>query len=131
MARGYIRAVYKMLGEETDIPAPDVYTTPQVMAWMMDEYSVLRGHNVPGMITGKPLPLGGSAGREDATARGGIYCVREAAKALGLNLSGATAAVQGYGNAGQFAHRLGIDLLGLESSGCFRLQRGHLQRSWP
>jgi glutamate dehydrogenase (NAD(P)+) len=114
VARGYIRAVYRMLGEETDIPAPDVYTTPQVMAWMMDEYSVLRGHNVPGVITGKPLPLGGSAGREDATARGGVCCVREAANILGLNLKGATAAVQGFGNAGRFAHRLGAELLGLK-----------------
>jgi glutamate dehydrogenase (NAD(P)+) len=81
---------------------------------MMDEYSVLRGHNVPGVITGKPLPLGGSAGREDATARGGVYCVREAANILGLNLKGATAAVQGFGNAGRFAHRLGAELLGLK-----------------
>ena len=114
VARGYIRAVYKILGEETDIPAPDVYTTPQVMAWMMDEYSVIRGHNVPGMITGKPLPLGGSAGRGDATARGGVYCIREAARVLGLKLAGATAAIQGYGNAGQFAHQLGAEVLGLK-----------------
>jgi glutamate dehydrogenase (NAD(P)+) len=102
------------LDEETDIPAPDVYTTPQIMAWMMDEYSVIRGYNVPGMITGKPLPLGGSAGRGDATARGGIYTVREAAKLLGMDLKGATAAIQGYGNAGQFAHQLAIDILGMK-----------------
>ena len=114
VSRGYIRAVFKVLGEHTDIPAPDVYTTPQVMAWMMDEYSLIRGHNVPGMITGKPLPLGGSAGRNDATARGGIYCLREAATALGLPLAGATAAIQGYGNAGQFAHQLGAEMLGLK-----------------
>jgi glutamate dehydrogenase (NAD(P)+) len=114
VARGYIRAVYKILGEETDIPAPDVYTNPQVMAWMMDEYSLIRGHNVPGIITGKPLALGGSQGRGDATARGGIFCVREAAKVLGANLNGATAAIQGYGNAGQFAHQLAVELLGMK-----------------
>ncbi len=114
LSRGYIRAVHRILDEETDIPAPDVYTTPQIMAWMMDEYSVIRGYNVPGMITGKPLPLGGSAGRGDATARGGIYTVREAAKLLGMDLKGATAAIQGYGNAGQFAHQLAIDILGMK-----------------
>jgi len=114
LARGYIRAVWKILGEENDVPAPDVYTNPQIMAWMMDEYSVIRGHMVPGMITGKPLQLGGSAGRGDATARGGIYTTREAGKVLGIDLQGATAAVQGYGNAGQFAHQLAEDLLGVK-----------------
>jgi glutamate dehydrogenase (NAD(P)+) len=113
LARGYIRAVWKILGEETDVPAPDVYTNPQIMAWMMDEYSVIRGHMVPGMITGKPLQLGGSAGRGDATARGGIYTVREAAQVLNINLQGAKAAIQGYGNAGQFAHQLAEDILGM------------------
>ncbi len=114
LSRGYIRQVGRILGEETDVPAPDVYTTPQIMAWMMDEYSVMRGYNVPGVITGKPIPLGGSQGRGDATARGGMYCIREAAKVLGIDLKGATAAVQGYGNAGQYAHILGQDLLGLK-----------------
>lgn len=113
LARGYIRAVWRMLGEETDVPAPDMYTNPQIMAWMMDEYSTIKGHMAPGIITGKPLALGGSAGREDATARGGIYTVRETAKTLGLNLKGATAAIQGYGNAGQFAHQLAEDILGM------------------
>ncbi len=114
ISRGYIRSIGHYIGAETDVPAPDVYTTPQVMAWMMDEFSVMTGYNVPGVITGKPLPLGGSAGRGDATARGGIFCTREAAKALGINLQGATAAIQGYGNAGQFAHKLGVEILGLE-----------------
>jgi glutamate dehydrogenase (NAD(P)+) len=114
LSRGYIRALGHFIGPETDVPAPDVYTTPQIMAWMMDEYSIMTGYNVPGVITGKPLILGGSAGRGDATARGGIYTVREAAKVLGLDLKGAPAAVQGYGNAGQFAHRLGVELLGLK-----------------
>ena len=113
LARGYIRAVWKILGEKTDVPAPDVYTNPQIMAWMEDEYSTIRGYNAPGVITGKPLPLGGSAGRGDATARGGIYTTREAAKVLGLELKGATAAIQGYGNAGQFAHELAEDILGM------------------
>jgi glutamate dehydrogenase (NAD(P)+) len=113
LARGYIRAVWKILGEETDVPAPDVYTNPQIMAWMMDEYSVIRGHMVPGIITGKPLALGGSAGRSDATARGGIYTTREAAKVLEINLKGARAAIQGYGNAGQYAHELAEELLGM------------------
>jgi glutamate dehydrogenase (NAD(P)+) len=114
LARGYIRAVWKILGENTDIPAPDVYTNPQIMAWMMDEYSLIRGYSAAGAITGKPLPLGGSAGRDDATARGGMYVVREAAKALGIELKGKTAAIQGYGNAGQFTHRLAQEILGLQ-----------------
>ena len=114
LSRAYIRQVGRILSEETDIPAPDVYTNPQIMAWMMDEYSFIRGYNVPGVITGKPIPLGGSQGRGDATARGGMYCTREASKVLGIDLKGATAAVQGYGNAGQFAHILGQELLGLK-----------------
>jgi glutamate dehydrogenase (NAD(P)+) len=114
ISRGYIRALGHYIGPEVDVPAPDVYTTPQIMAWMMDEFSIMTGYNVPGVITGKPLMLGGSAGRGDATARGGIYTVREAAKSLGLELKGATAAVQGYGNAGQFAHKLGAEILGLK-----------------
>jgi len=112
LSRAYMRAIGHYIGEETDVPAPDVYTTPQIMAWMMDEYSVMRGYNVPGMITGKPLPLGGSAGRGDATARGGMFTIREAAKLLGLDLSKATVAVQGYGNAGQFAHQLMTSMFG-------------------
>jgi len=114
LARGYIRAIHRIIDAETDVPAPDVYTNPQIMAWMMDEFSVIKGYNVPGVITGKPLALGGSEGRGDATARGGVYTVREAAKTLGLNLKSATAAIQGYGNAGQFAHKLGEEILGLK-----------------
>ncbi len=112
LSRGYIRAIGHYIGTEVDIPAPDVYTTPQIMAWMMDEYSKMVGYNVPGMITGKPIPLGGSAGRGDATARGGMYTIREAVKILGLELKGATVAVQGYGNAGQFAHKLVTEMFG-------------------
>jgi glutamate dehydrogenase (NAD(P)+) len=114
LSRAYIRQVGRILGPETDVPAPDVYTDAQTMAWMMDEFSAMQGHNVPGVITGKPLCVGGSCGRNDATARGGMYCTREAAKALGIELKGQTAAIQGYGNAGQFAHELGEQLLGLK-----------------
>jgi len=113
LSRAYIRQVGRIIGEETDVPAPDVYTNPQIMAWMMDEYSFIRGYNVPGVITGKPIPLGGSRGRGDATARGGMYTIREAGKALGMDLEGATTAIQGYGNAGHFGHLLGEKLLGL------------------
>ena len=101
-----MRAMADVVGPDQDVPAPDVYTNPQIMAWMMDEYEVLMGHHEPGVITGKPLELGGSAGREDATARGGIYTLREAADVLGIDLRGKTAAIQGYGNAGTFAHQL-------------------------
>ncbi len=111
LARGYIRAAGKHLGVFQDVPAPDVYTTPQIMAWMMDEYETLVGEKHPGVITGKPLPLGGSPGRKGATARGGIYIVREAAKTFGLNLEGESMAVQGFGNAGQHAALLGETLL--------------------
>ncbi|MCS7259692.1 MAG: Glu/Leu/Phe/Val dehydrogenase, partial [Anaerolineae bacterium] len=114
LARGYVRALYRLIDEDTDVMAPDVYTDAQVMAWMMDEYSVLRGHNTPGIITGKPLVLGGSAGRPDAAARGGIYVLREAARALNLDLRGATAAIQGYGHVGRALHQLAEELLGLK-----------------
>ncbi len=113
LSRAYIRQVGRLLGPKSDVPAPDVYTNPQIMAWMMDEYSVMQGHSEPGVITGKPLPLGGSAGRMDATARGGMYCLREAGKVLGIDLKGATAAIQGYGNAGYYGQVLGEELLGL------------------
>jgi glutamate dehydrogenase (NAD(P)+) len=97
LSRAYVRQVGRILGAEMDVPAPDVYTNPQIMAWMMDEFSVLRGHNEAGMITGKPLALGGSKGRQDATARGGMYCLREAAQVLGLETRGTTMAIQGSG----------------------------------
>jgi len=112
LSRGYIRALAKALGPDMDVPAPDVYTNPQVMAWMMDEYSKICGRNQFGVITGKPLNLGGSLGRGDATARGGWYTIREAAKKLGIELKGATVAIQGYGNAGYYAALLGHTLFG-------------------
>ncbi|MFN2189364.1 MAG: Glu/Leu/Phe/Val family dehydrogenase [Candidatus Promineifilaceae bacterium] len=112
LSRGYMRNIARYVGVTKDSPAPDVYTNPQIMAWMMDEYRVLVGHHEPGVITGKPLALGGSAGRGDATARGGVYTVREAAKLLNIELEGSTVAIQGYGNAGQYAHQLCVELLG-------------------
>jgi len=114
LARAYMRAVARILSVSRDVPAPDVYTTPQIMAWMMDEYEVITGEHHPGVITGKPIPLGGSEGRGDATARGGIYIVREAGKVLGIDLKGKTMAIQGFGNAGQFAALLGEEILGLK-----------------
>ncbi|MBU2578053.1 Glu/Leu/Phe/Val dehydrogenase [Patescibacteria group bacterium] len=112
LSRAYVRAVYQFVGPDKDVPAPDVYTTPAIMAWMMDEYSKIAGRNQFGVITGKPLCLGGSVGRSDATARGGMYTIREAAKELGLNLKNATVAVQGFGNAGIYAAQLAESLFG-------------------
>ncbi len=112
LARAYIRAVGRVLGVTRDVPAPDVYTNPQIMAWMMDEYETLVGHSHPGMITGKPLTVGGSLGRMDATARGGVYCVREAGKLRGMDWDNASYAIQGFGNAGQFGATLHHELLG-------------------
>lgn len=111
LARGWVRMVARELGEHRDVPAPDVYTTPQIMGWMLDEYETIVGRSHPGVITGKPIPLGGSKGRTDATARGGIYTVREACKLLGLNPKG-TFAIQGFGNAGQHAAVLHPAILG-------------------
>lgn len=110
LSRGYVRALGHYVGPMSDVAAPDVYTTPQIMAWMMDEYETMLGRHAPGVITGKPLPLGGSQGRMDATARGGAYCIREAAKVAGMNLNGATVAIQGYGNAGRHMHKLLVEM---------------------
>lgn len=106
MSRGYIRGIYKYLGPTQDVPAPDVYTTAQIMAWMMDEYEVLVGQKAPGMITGKPLELGGAAGRSSATAQGGFYCVQNLAQRLRMSPEKTTVAIQGFGNAGSFMAKL-------------------------
>ncbi|MCL5889139.1 MAG: Glu/Leu/Phe/Val dehydrogenase [Candidatus Thermoplasmatota archaeon] len=106
LSRAYVRAVGDFIGPEVDVPAPDVYTTPQIMAWMMDEYEIISRRSAPGVITGKPLTLGGSQGRGDATAKGGMYVLKVGAKKKGVDLSKATVAVQGFGNAGQFAMTL-------------------------
>ncbi len=106
LARNYIRKLADVLGPNVDVPAPDVYTNPQIMAYMLDEYEVIVRKHSPSVITGKPLPLGGSAGRSIATAQGGVYCIREAAEDLGLNLNGAKIVVQGYGNAGSWVAKI-------------------------
>ncbi|MBP7997751.1 MAG: Glu/Leu/Phe/Val dehydrogenase [Chloroflexi bacterium] len=114
LSRGYMRAIAKYVGVTQDIPAPDVNTHPQIMAWMLDEYELITGHREPGMITGKPLELGGSAGRGPATAMGGIFTIREMAKHLNINLEGATCAIQGFGNVGSFATKLAAEILGMK-----------------
>jgi glutamate dehydrogenase (NAD(P)+) len=102
LSRSYMRAIARFIGPRVDIPAPDVYTNPQIMAWMMDEYESIIGAQMPGVITGKPLPLGGAIGREDSTAEGTIFCIREAVKHKNIALKQSTVSVQGYGNAGYF-----------------------------
>jgi glutamate dehydrogenase len=106
LTRGYARAIAKYIGPFTDVPAPDMYTTAEMMAWIMDEYSEIAGYSVFGVVTGKPVSVGGSLGRNEATSRGLMYTVIEAAKHLNLKLKGATVAVQGYGNVGYHAARL-------------------------
>ncbi len=112
LSRAYMRAIAPYIGPEKDVPAPDVYTNGQTMSWMMDEYSVICGKPQFGVITGKPLCLGGSPGRDDATARGGMFTIREAAKALKIDLKNATVAIQGYGNAGYYAAKLAKEMFG-------------------
>ncbi|MGD7046295.1 Glu/Leu/Phe/Val family dehydrogenase [Jeotgalibacillus proteolyticus] len=102
LSRAYVRAISQIVGPTKDIPAPDVYTNSQIMAWMMDEYSRIDEFNSPGFITGKPIVLGGSQGREKATAQGVTICIDQAAKKRGLSIKGARVVVQGFGNAGSF-----------------------------
>ncbi|MBP1764592.1 MAG: glutamate dehydrogenase [Firmicutes bacterium] len=110
MTRAYINLIAPVIGPAKDIPAPDVYTTPQIMGWIMDEFSKLNGCNVPAIVTGKPVIVGGSLGRDKATARGCTIVIREAAKKLGINLQGAAIAIQGYGNAGSYLAALLRDM---------------------
>ncbi|HET9680854.1 MAG TPA: Glu/Leu/Phe/Val dehydrogenase, partial [Candidatus Limnocylindrales bacterium] len=109
LSRRFFTEIEVLVGPEKDIPAPDVNTTPQVMAWFMDTYSMHAGHTVPGVVTGKPISLGGSEGRNEATARGTVYCIVEAARHLGIELNKAKVAVQGFGNAGAIAAQLMTD----------------------
>jgi glutamate dehydrogenase (NAD(P)+) len=106
MTRRYTNEIAIIIGPEKDIPAPDVYTDAQVMAWIMDTFTMRQGFASPGVVTGKPISLGGSLGRREATARGCTTTIQEACKHLGLQLEGLTVAIQGYGNAGSIAHEL-------------------------
>ena len=106
MTRRYASEIAIIIGPDRDIPAPDVYTDAQTMAWIMDTYSMTMGYSSLGVVTGKPLSMGGSAGRNEATARGTLFCIREACQVIRRPLRGATVAVQGYGNAGAIAARL-------------------------
>ncbi len=111
LSRAYIRTCAPYLGVDKDIPAPDMYTNPQIMAWMMDEFEIIAQQHQPGMITDKPMQIGGTEGRRDATARGGVIAVREACESLNIDPCG-TYAIQGFGNAGQRAALLHQELLG-------------------
>lgn len=120
LTRRYAYAISPVIGAETDIPAPDVYTDPQVMAWIMDTFSMLRGYPEPGVITGKPLEIGGSEGREEATARGIQHVLEEVVKVSKVDPKKARVAVQGYGNAGyfsaKFAHELGMKVVAVSDT---------------
>ena len=120
LSRGYVRAISQFVGPTKDIPAPDVFTNSQIMAWMMDEYSRIDEFNNPGFITGKPIVLGGSHGRESATTKGVTICIEEAAKKRGIDLEGARVVVQGFGNAGsflsKFLHEAGAKVVGISDA---------------
>jgi len=106
LTRRYASGILPLIGPEQDIPAPDVYTKPQIMAWIMDTYSMTKGYSVPGVVTGKPVSLGGSLGRNEATGRGVFYAIQSACEHLRLPLKGAKVVVQGFGNAGSVAAHL-------------------------
>ncbi len=106
LTRRYAYEILPIIGPDTDIPAPDVYTDSQVMAWIMDTYSMTLGHITPGVVTGKPIFLGGSLGRAEATGRGCAFCVREACRVQNIPLNGARVAIQGFGNAGTVTAKL-------------------------
>ena len=106
MTRRYTAEILPIIGPETDIPAPDVYTDSQTMAWIMDTYSMTKGYSSLGVVTGKPISIGGSEGRNEATARGCLVAVEEACKVKKMSLRGASVAIQGFGNAGSVAARL-------------------------
>ncbi len=120
LTRRFASEILIIIGPDKDIPAPDVYTDAQVMAWIMDTYSVAHGHSVPGVVTGKPISLGGTLGRKEATGRGCVFVTREAAKLLKMDLTKATVAVQGFGNVGYSAakifHELGAKIIAVSDS---------------
>ncbi|BAQ08494.1 glutamate dehydrogenase/leucine dehydrogenase [Bacillus sp. OxB-1] len=120
LSRGYVRALSQVMGPAKDIPAPDVFTNAQIMAWMMDEYSRIDEFNSPGFITGKPIVLGGSQGRDRATAEGVTIIIKEAAKRRNIDIKGARVVIQGFGNAGsflsKFLHDLGAKVIGISDA---------------
>jgi glutamate dehydrogenase (NAD(P)+) len=120
LTRRYVSLIFDYLGPHRDVPAPDVYTNEQTMAWIMDTYSQLKGYSVPESVTGKPVEIGGSEGRVCATSLGIAFCTRKAAKLLKLNLKNATVAVQGYGNVGYNAasimHNMGCKIIAVSDS---------------
>ncbi|MDV2580847.1 Glu/Leu/Phe/Val family dehydrogenase [Alkalibacillus haloalkaliphilus] len=120
LSRGYVRALSQVVGPTKDIPAPDVFTNSQIMAWMMDEYSRIDEFNSPGFITGKPIVLGGSHGRESATAKGVTICIEEACKKRGIDIKNARVIVQGFGNAGsflaKFMHDMGAKVIAISDA---------------
>jgi glutamate dehydrogenase (NAD(P)+) len=120
LTRRYTTEISLLLGPDSDIPAPDVNTNAQVMAWIMDTISMHRGYSIPGVVTGKPLSIGGSEGRNDATGRGAVYCIQEAARSIGLDVQGARAAVQGFGQVGESSarllHELGCKIVALSDT---------------
>jgi glutamate dehydrogenase (NAD(P)+) len=120
LTRRYVSLIFDYLGPHRDVPAPDVYTNEQTMAWIMDTYSQLKGYSVPESVTGKPIEIGGSEGRVCAASLGIAFCTREAAKLLKLNLKNATVAVQGYGNVGYNAasimHKMGCKIIAVSDS---------------
>jgi glutamate dehydrogenase/leucine dehydrogenase len=129
MTRRYTSAILPLIGPERDIPAPDVYTNSQTMAWIMDTYSMTKGYPIPGVVTGKPISLGGSLGRNEATGRGVFYTIQSACDHLGMSLAGATVAVQGFGNAGSIAaqllHEAGAKVIAVsDSTGCVYNKNG-------
>ena len=122
MSRAYIKAIAPVIGEQVDVPAPDVNTTPQIMAWMVDEYSMLQGQNTPAVITGKPLEYGGSLARFEATGYGVALMMREAFKANNKDIAGSKIAVQGFGNVGRFtalyASKMGAKVVAISDFSC-------------
>ena len=112
LCRGWVRQIVRNVGPNIDVPAPDVMTKPKHMLWMLDEYETITGGRYPGFITGKPVGMGGSLGRTEATGYGVIYTLREALKDKGLNPSDTVASIQGFGNVAQYAARLFIELGG-------------------
>ena len=129
LTRRYAYEISPIIGPDRDIPAPDVYTDSQIMAWIMDTYSMTHGNSSPGVVTGKPTYLGGSFGRNEATARGCLFVIRSGCETLGINLKGATVVIQGFGNAGSIAAELlaqeGAVIIAVsDTQGCIQNRNG-------